>query len=92
MHHLKDSEIKNIFLLIKRIIKKNGTILTADPIFIKNQNPIAKFLISNDRGRNVRNKKEYILLAKKYFKKVEIKVTKQYFIPYTYFSMCLKKK
>ena len=92
LHHLKDSEIKNIFSLIKRVIKKNGTILTADPIFIKNQNPIAKFLISSDRGRNVRNQKEYILLTKKYFKKVEIKVTKQYFIPYTYFSMYLKKK
>ena len=31
-------------------MKKNSKLLTEDPIFIKNQNLIAKFLISRDRG------------------------------------------
>lgn len=92
LHHLKDPEIKKIFLLIKKVMKKDGNILTADPVFIKNQNFIANFLISKDRGKNVRSEKEYINLTKKFFKKVETRVTNQIFIPYTYFSMYLKKK
>ena len=43
-------------------------------------------------GKNVRSEKEYINLTKKFFKKVETRVTNQIFIPYTYFSMYLKKK
>ena len=42
-------------------MKKNSKLLTEDPILIKDQNFIAKFLISRDRGMNVRRKEEYIL-------------------------------
>ena len=38
-------------------MKKNSKLLTADPIFIDNQNKIAKFFISKDRGKNVRKKR-----------------------------------
>ncbi len=72
-------------------MKKNSKLLTEDPIFIKNQNFIAKFLISRDRGMNVRKKEEYINLLKSHFKNLKSKITYQSFIPYTWFTTICKK-
>ena len=41
-------------------MKKNSKLLTEDPIKIKNQNFIARFLINNDRGINIERKKSRI--------------------------------
>ena len=72
-------------------MKKNSKLLTADPIFIDNQNKIAKYFISKDRGKNVRKKNEYLNLIKSSFKKFKIKITHQSFPPYTWFSsICIK--
>lgn len=86
MHHLNDSELSEILFIVKKILKKNGTLLTCDPVLIKNQNIIAKFLIKNDVGKNVRNDLDYLKILKKYFKKIKINIDKQNFIPYTWFS------
>ena len=90
LHHLNDGEIKNLMKLIKKILKKGGDIITEDPIFIKEQNPIAKFIIKKDRGNNVRNKKEYLKIISRYFKKINSKIYHQKFIPYTWFVMFCK--
>ena len=90
LHHLNDDEIKNLMILVKKILKKGGNIITEDPILIEKQNPIAKLIIKNDRGNNVRNKKEYIKIIKKYFKKINSKIHHQKFIPYTWFVMLCK--
>ena len=87
LHHLNDNEIKKLMMLLKKILKKSGSIITEDPIYVKSQNPIAKFIIKMDRGNDVREKHEYILLAKKYFKKIKSKIYHQKFIPYTWFVM-----
>jgi len=90
LHHLNDNEIKKLMKLIKKILKKNGNIITEDPIFVKEQNPIAKFIIKKDRGNNVRNKSEYLKIIGKYFKKINCKIYHQKFIPYTWFVMFCK--
>ncbi len=91
LHHLSNKQAKNILNLCKKKMKKNSKLLTEDPIFIKNQNLIAKFLIKNDRGMNVRKKNQYINLLKIYFRNCKSKVTKQHFIPYTWFTTVCKK-
>ena len=60
LHHLTDKEINILMTNIKKVLKKNGNIITLDNIFIKNQNFIAKFLIEMDKGNNVRSKTGYI--------------------------------
>ena len=55
------------------------------------QNILSKFIIKMDRGANVRSKKEYIFLIKKFFKKINSKIYHQKFIPYTWFVMNCKK-
>ena len=90
LHHLNDDEIKELMLLIKKILKKNGNIITEDPILIQKQNPVAKLLVKMDRGNNVRKKEEYIKIIKTHFKKINSKNYHQQFIPYTWFCMNCK--
>ena len=71
--------------------EKNSKLLTEDPILVKNQNIIARFLINRDRGLNVREKKEYLSLLKPHFKYLNAQITNQLFIPYTWFSVICKK-
>ncbi len=91
LHHLNDEEISKILNLCKKVMKKNCKVLTEDPILIKNQNIIAKFLVKSDRGMNVRNKKEYLCLLNSHFKKISYKIVPQFFIPYTWFATICKK-
>jgi 2-polyprenyl-3-methyl-5-hydroxy-6-metoxy-1,4-benzoquinol methylase len=91
LHHLSNKEVYEILKLCKKIMKKNSKLLTEDPIFLENQNPIAKFLIKKDRGLNVRKKREYLALLKNHFKKIKNKVTHQYFIPYTWITTICSK-
>lgn len=91
LHHIDNVEAKNILYLCKKVMKKNAILLTEDPIFIKKQNLIAKFLITRDRGMNVRIKDDYTNLVKTHFKKIKSNITRQFFIPYTWFSMVCKK-
>ena len=91
LHHLSNKEADKMLTLCKRIMKKNSKLLTEDPILVEKQNIIAKFLIEKDRGINVRQKKEYINLLKKHFKKIKNKVTHQFFIPYTWFTTICSK-
>ena len=90
LHHLNDQEINKLMKLIKKVLKKEGSIITEDPIFVENQNRITKFIIRMDRGNNVRDKKGYINIMRKYFGKVKNKVYHQKFIPYTWFVMNCK--
>jgi SAM-dependent methyltransferase len=86
IHHLNDKDLHKLLPVIKKVLKKNGKLITCDPVFIKNQNFIAQFLIKNDVGDNVRNTNTYLKLLKKHFKNIEYKIKKQVFIPYTWFS------
>jgi SAM-dependent methyltransferase len=87
LHHLNDLEVKRLMQLVKKVLKRNGNIITEDPIFVQKQNSVAEFIIKMDRGDNVRRKNEYTKLVKKYFNKVKSKIYHQKFIPYTWFVM-----
>lgn len=86
IHHLNEEENKKLLILCRKALKKSGFILTEDPILIKKQNFIARFLVKSDRGLYVKEKKDYLKLLSKYYKKIESKIYHQKFIPYTWFS------
>jgi 2-polyprenyl-3-methyl-5-hydroxy-6-metoxy-1,4-benzoquinol methylase len=91
IHHLEDEELHELFPVLKKVLKKNGKIITCDPIYIKKQNIISHFLIKNDVGKNVRNKENYLKLLTKHFRNVKFNIKHQIFIPYTWFStLCIK--
>ena len=91
LHHLNDKEVNDLLRLTKKVLKKEGNIITEDPILIDRQNIFSRFIIKMDRGSNVRNKKEYTNLIKKFFKKINSKIYHQTFVPYTWFVMNCKK-
>ena len=86
LHHLSNIEINNLFVNIKKVLKKSCVILIVDPVLIEKQNFISKLLIKLDRGKNIKNFKEYNITLKKHFRKVAYKITHQKFVPYTWFE------
>ncbi|GAB3015144.1 class I SAM-dependent methyltransferase [Mycobacterium bourgelatii] len=87
LHHMDDAQANELFVLLRQVLKPGGRVITVDNVFIKRQNPIARLIISLDRGRHVRTPEGYKTLARRVFSQVEGTVTTKAFPPYTYFYM-----
>lgn len=90
-HHLDDKTCEEIVIIAYQALKKGGKLVSIDPCYTKKQNPIARFLISKDRGQNVRVESAYKLLVNKIFKNVQTRVVHKVWIPYTHFYMICTK-
>jgi SAM-dependent methyltransferase len=91
LHHLDDESAVKLLRLGNSALTQGGRVVTVDPCFDLHQNPIAHFLISRDRGQNVRHHAQYSELAFKAFKKVDSFVRHRAWIPYTHCIMeCTK--
>lgn len=92
LHHLDDGPAANLMRLASLTLKPGGRLITFDPCFDDDQNFIARYLVSIDRGQNVRNRKGYNALATKEFETVRLEVRHRAWIPYTHcFMECIKK-
>lgn len=91
LHHLSDDEARSLFALAKEAIKPDGRVVTIDPCFAEGQNPIARFLISKDRGQNVRAAEGYQGLPDLNFSKIDGQVRHRNWIPYTHWVMECKQ-
>lgn len=87
LHHMDDAQVAELFALLRQVLKPGGRVVTLDNVFIRRQNPVARLLISLDRGRHVRSPGGYLALARGVFTNVDGKVVAQAFPPYTYFFM-----
>lgn len=92
LHHLDDDEANALVDLIARALKPMGRLVTIDPCFHPGQNPVARFIISRDRGRNVRTESEYRALVSRHFKNVHLQVVHKAWIPYTHCYMVCKDR
>jgi 2-polyprenyl-3-methyl-5-hydroxy-6-metoxy-1,4-benzoquinol methylase len=91
LHHLDDEQSLRLMQLAWSALKPGGRLVTNDPCFTENQNFISHFLVSRDRGQNVRKLNEYPLLAHSTFKNAIANVRHWAFIPYTRCTMeCTK--
>ena len=59
LHHLDDDEVRHLSALAYQALHPGGRFLTIDPSFVSGQHWLARFLISKDRGQNVRQPQEY---------------------------------
>jgi SAM-dependent methyltransferase len=87
LHHLDDSTARQFMTLAKAGLKPGRRVLTVDPCYAPGQNPIARFLISKDRGQHVRNEAGYRALADGIFTAIAGAVTHRAWIPYTHWNM-----
>lgn len=91
LHHLDDSVAVSVMQLAYEALKPGGRLLTVDPCLDPSQNFIARFLVRNDRGQNVRDKDGYQALASSVFSSPRVDVRHQAWIPYTHcFMECQK--
>lgn len=87
LHHLDDVTAWHFMRIAKAALNPDGRIYTVDPCFATGQNPIARFLISRDRGQNVRDPHGYQALLQGLELKVHGTLTHQAWIPYTHWHM-----
>jgi SAM-dependent methyltransferase len=88
IHHLNDEAAVRLADLAKTALKQSGRLVTLDPCFIDGQSFIARYLVSHDRGQNVRNADAYRALMATTFDSVESEIRHDLpRFPYTHLIM-----
>ena len=87
LHHLDDTTADELLHLAHQALKPGGRLITVDPCFEAGQNPIARCLISWDRGQNVRTREGYFQLVAGIFPTPRVEVRHQKWVPYTHCVM-----
>ncbi len=83
LHHLDDEEAANCIRFAYDALKTGGRLICHDACWIPNQGAFSKWIMSHDRGRNIRTEQQFRQLAGKVFKNVHAWVdTKPMRIPY----------
>lgn len=67
LHHIDDGEARELFRDAYQALAPGGRLITADPCYFDGQSPLRRFIIQQDRGRNVRRIEEYETLARDSF-------------------------
>lgn len=70
LHHLDDDLANRLFEIGNSVLKEGGRMITVDPCYFDGQSRLTRFVVSKDRGQNVRRQEEYALLAKNAFAEV----------------------
>jgi SAM-dependent methyltransferase len=88
LHHLDDDEAVELFRLAARCLRPGGRLVTIDGCYRDGQPAIARYLLSRDRGRNVRTEPGYTELASRVFGRVEATLFDDLLrFPYTHLSL-----
>jgi SAM-dependent methyltransferase len=83
LHHLEDEEAEHCIRFAHRALKPGGRFLCFDACWISNQTFLSRYVMSKDRGQNIRTEQMYRHLAESAFKKIETWIdTKPLRIPY----------
>lgn len=72
LHHLDDDGARNLIGHLHSRLVENGRLITVDPAYWPGQSRVAHFLVSSDRGQNVRAGVEYHALATPFFERVSV--------------------
>lgn len=84
LHHTDDETAAGLFQSVAPVLAKDGAFISVDPCFRDGQSFIARFLINNDRGQNVRNEEGYKGLAQPFFSNIRTEIREDLLrIPYT---------
>jgi SAM-dependent methyltransferase len=83
LHHLDDEEAADCIRFAYDALKRGGRLICHDACWIPNQGALSRYIMSTDRGRNIRTEQQYRQLAAKVFRSVRTWVdTKPMRIPY----------
>jgi hypothetical protein len=74
LHHLNDDEAIDLFRLARSTLVEGGRLATMDPCYVDGQSRAARYIISRDRGLNVRSEDGYRTLAEQVFERVNVTI------------------
>jgi SAM-dependent methyltransferase len=83
LHHLDDKDAAHCIRFAYDALREGGRFIFHDPCWIPHQGAFSKYIMSHDRGRNIRTEQQYRQLAATVFRNVDAWVdTKPMRIPY----------
>jgi SAM-dependent methyltransferase len=84
-HHLNNTDAMHLVEIASKALKPTGRFCSFDGCFTENQSKVARYIISKDRGQNVREPEGYTALVRPYFSSVELSIRGDLLrIPYTH--------
>ncbi len=84
LQSLDDPEAEQLFHLASQALKPGGRLIVLDNCYVPDQSRVARWLISMERGRNVRDQEAYLRLARTAFSDVTATIYHDLFrVPYT---------
>ena len=91
LHHLDNAEALDLFRLARHALKPDGRLITFDGCFVDGQSRLARWIISKDRGQNVRTRNKYVECAQRVFSDVAVHLRHDLLrIPYTHIILDCK--
>lgn len=85
LHHLNDTYARKLITTAHSALVRGGRLITIDPAFAEKQSPIAKWIISLDRGKQVRTPDQYTRIVSEVFNNVKTEVRNDMlYIPYSH--------
>lgn len=85
LHHVADEELKGILTDVRDVLSDGGSLFTLDGCYREGQSRFAKWMLDNDRGQFVRDRKGYETVLRSVFSQVDLTVRDDYtLIPYTW--------
>lgn len=92
LHHLDDDEALRLFELAASALKPGGRLITLDGVYVERQSPVARWIISRDRGQNVRTTDGYLRIGQEVFDRIAVNIRHDLLrIPYTHLILeCTK--
>ncbi|HZR06191.1 MAG TPA: class I SAM-dependent methyltransferase [Candidatus Udaeobacter sp.] len=92
LHHLDDEEVICVFKLAKQILTVTGRLVCFEPTHLAHQAFLSEWLMSKDRGRNVRLESEWKQLASSVFEVCHTSIaTNLYRVPYVHIIIQCQK-
>jgi len=83
LHHLEDNEAEHCIRFAHRALKQGGRFVSLEACWVSNQGFLSRYIMSKDRGQNIRTEQMYRQLAGDVFTNVNSLVdTKPLRIPY----------
>ena len=87
LHHLNDGLVRELAHLARLAVRNGGRFVSVDPVVAAGQHPLARFLISRDRGQHVRTPDQYLGLVQPAFSDPAGVVRHRRWVPYTHWMM-----
>ena len=83
LHHLDDDDAAHCIRFAHHALKQAGRFVSLEACWVPNQGFLSRYIMSKDRGQNVRTEQAYRQLAAKVFKNVDAWIdTKPMRVPY----------